>query len=75
MGTYETQGGETRRLNVLEETLGRDDVAKFFRISVKTLWVWIRDKPDFPKPIKIGRGLIWRKADIEEYIDKKARGE
>lgn len=60
---------------MLEESLGRNDVAKFFQIRVETIWKWLKDKPDFPKPIRVGRRLIWKKTDIEEYIDKKARGE
>lgn len=45
---------------------------KFF-ITKRTLTEWIKNKMEFPKPFKIGRKLLWKKSDIDEYIEKKSK--
>jgi predicted DNA-binding transcriptional regulator AlpA len=35
-----------------------------------TLWNWRQD-PSFPRPIKIGITVLWKKSDIEAYLESK----
>ena len=57
-----------------EEDLFRsDEVIKKFFITKRTLTEWIKNKPDFPKPFKVGRRLLWKRSDIEEYIESQRK--
>ncbi|MCL2311595.1 MAG: helix-turn-helix domain-containing protein [Firmicutes bacterium] len=47
-----------------------DEIIKKFFITKRTLSEWIKNKPSFPKPFKIGRRLLWKKSEIDEYIEK-----
>lgn len=46
-----------------------DELIKKFKISKQTLYDWM-EKNNFPKPIKIGRRVYWKKNIIETYIEK-----
>lgn len=44
-----------------------EEVMKKFCIASSTLRSWLKIKPDFPKPIRIGRRNLWIKTEIEQY--------
>jgi predicted DNA-binding transcriptional regulator AlpA len=46
-----------------------EDILKKFSISEQTLYNWIA-KNNFPKSIKIGRRVYWRKEVIDDYLKK-----
>jgi predicted DNA-binding transcriptional regulator AlpA len=46
-----------------------DDIIKKFSISEQTLYNWI-NKNNFPKSIKIGRRVYWKKETIDNYLRK-----
>ena len=52
-----------------EDFLKTEDIIKKFGISKETLFNW-RKQNKFPAPIKIGRRLLWKKSDIDDYINK-----
>lgn len=42
-------------------------------VSVATIWRWVRDDPDFPKPINLGPGTTgFYVSEIEAFIAKRA---
>jgi len=46
-----------------------EEVAQLVGVSRETLWRWSkRDDHNFPKPIKVGRSNMYRKADIDEAL-------
>jgi len=51
-----------------EDFISRDDLCKDLNIGKVTLWNWRKD-PSFPKPFKIGKTLLWKKSEIESYIE------
>jgi len=57
----------------VDETLTRDDLIKIFKVTRGTLYLWEKEKSDFPRPFKIGRRLLWKKSDIERYIENMKR--
>lgn len=47
--------------------------AEFLGISHATLWRWLKERPDFPRPRKIGaRTTIWIAAELEQWRDAQA---
>lgn len=39
-----------------------------FGVSESTVWRWASERPDFPKPIKIGaRATRWHVLDLEAF--------
>jgi predicted DNA-binding transcriptional regulator AlpA len=54
----------------LEDYLKIGDICSQLKISKVTLWNWRHD-PSFPKPIKIGITVLWKKSDIEAYLESK----
>ncbi len=47
-------------------------ICEMFLISRTTLQTWINDnKITFPKPFKIKRALLWKKSEIDEYLENK----
>jgi predicted DNA-binding transcriptional regulator AlpA len=47
--------------------LTSEEVMKRFFVANSTLRFWVKNNPDFPKPIKIGRKGLWIKSEIEKY--------
>lgn len=54
----------------MEESIGISDIMDFFKVSRETVRIWIKKKPNFPKPIKIGKRVVWKKSVIEKYLDE-----
>ncbi|WP_373190806.1 helix-turn-helix transcriptional regulator [Halomonas sp.] len=47
-------------------------VADRLAISVPTVWRWARERPDFPKPHRIGPAATrWRLDDLEAWEAKQ----
>lgn len=49
--------------------LNMKEMTKFLKVDRRTITRWIKDNPGFPKPMKIGRKLLWKRSEIEEYIE------
>lgn len=48
--------------------LNADQVAQRFVISKNSVWRWVRTRPDFPKPIKLGAACTrFKLSDIEAF--------
>ena len=58
-------------MNFDEEVVYIADIIAKFRVSRKTIYNWIATDLTFPKPYKIGLKLLWKKSDIEAYIESK----
>ena len=44
-------------------------VAKMFGCCEATIWKWLKEDPNFPKPRRFGkRCTLWLRAEVEEYI-------
>jgi excisionase family DNA binding protein len=52
-----------------EAFLTTEEIMKLFRICRDTVQDWIKNKADFPSPIKIGRRNLWKRSEIEAYIE------
>jgi predicted DNA-binding transcriptional regulator AlpA len=47
------------------------EVASWYGVGVATIWRWIKELPDFPRPHKITPGSSrWFRRDLEAYDDK-----
>lgn len=53
--------------------LTTDEAAQLLRLNPSTLTHWAceskRPPPGFPKPVKLGRSVRWRRADLADFID------
>ncbi len=48
--------------------------ARHIGVSISTLYRWERERPDFPRRIKLGpRASGWRLADLESWLERQAR--
>lgn len=44
-------------------------------VSPATIWRWVRDDADFPKPFKLTGGVtVWDEEAIDAFISKRAEG-
>jgi len=47
--------------------------ANHLGVSTSTLYRWERERPDFPRRIKLGpRASGWRVADLDAWLEKQA---
>lgn len=46
------------------------DLVDLAKTTRPTIYRWIRLQ-DFPKPIKVGRKLLWRREEIDKYLDSR----
>jgi len=54
----------------MSEYVSYEEVMKILGIGRSTLWLWLKNKNDFPKPFKAGRKLRWKLSEIEAYLEK-----
>jgi len=47
--------------------LSVDQLARLLDVSVRTVWR-LRDAGKLPPPLRIGGGVRWRRADIQNWI-------
>ncbi len=47
------------------------EVSDFIRIKSSTIHQKIRTDKDFPRPCKVGNLLLFKKSELEEYMEKK----
>ena len=52
--------------------MSRNEVAKLLSVSVETVDRRVRDDFQFPSPLRIGRRVLFRSAEIDAYV--MARG-
>ena len=55
----------------IEPLLDRKSAARYLRVSPGTLAVWDCTKRYDLKPIKIGRAVRYRKADLDQFIEQR----
>ena len=52
--------------------VSREQLAEFLAVAPVTVWRLANDDASgFPKPVRFGRAVRWRMADIETYIAAK----
>lgn len=57
-----------RCLSCGERYLSDREVAACFNISRATVWRWLAQNPQFPKPVKLSRGTsLWKLSDLTEF--------
>lgn len=66
----ETKRNETEKTN--DELVPRLEVAREFSVSAVTLDKWVKYTV-FPKPIKVGRKLFFRRIDLQKFIFQKRK--
>ena len=60
--------------NRVAAILRPDAAAAYLGISKNTLYRWLREKPTFPRLIKIGeRCSGWRGAELDAWLDAQAQ--
>jgi predicted DNA-binding transcriptional regulator AlpA len=48
------------------------DACRLLGITATTLWRWTRERPEFPKPIKLGTVVtVWSVAELEEFVGQQ----
>lgn len=54
-----------------ETFLSDQDLAKRWGIARPTVWRWHRERPDFPRVVKLTPGCArWRLSDIERWEER-----
>jgi prophage regulatory protein len=44
-------------------------LAQHLGVSEAAIWLWAKQKPQFPKPVRLGRRCtVWRVADVEKFM-------
>lgn len=56
----------------LEKLLTVEDLADYLRVPVATIYAW-RYRRQGPPGFRVGRHHRFRRADVEEWISKRAR--
>jgi len=42
------------------------------RVDRATIWRWVRNDPEFPKPVRVGPNMVrWIESEIDEYFARK----
>ena len=57
-----------------EPLLDRKTAAKYLRVSPSTLAVWDCTKRYDLKPIKVGRAVRYRRADLDAFLNAQLKG-
>ena len=52
-----------------------DDVARMLCMCERTVWQRVIDEKGFPQPARYGRLRMWRRADIEAYVEHRHMAE
>jgi hypothetical protein len=63
-------GENLQRLIRISELASTPSKQGLLPVSPATIWRWTKEDSNFPKPIKIGKGVTaWYTADIESWLD------
>ena len=60
-------------INDLEPLLDRKSAAKYLSVSPITLAIWDCTKRYDLKPIKLGRAVRYRRADLEQFLEDRIK--
>jgi prophage regulatory protein len=53
-----------------KKSLRAKQAAEFLDIGKSTLWAWTKDRPDFPRPRKIGpKVTVWDLSELTAWRD------
>lgn len=61
--------------NEIEPLLDRKSAARYLSLSPGTLAIWDCTKRYDLRPIKVGRAVRYRKADLDRFLDERLRPE
>jgi excisionase family DNA binding protein len=56
-------------IDLSKETLNMKELTEYLKIDRMTVTRWVRSNPKFPKPSKAGRKNLWKKSEIDEYLE------
>ncbi len=62
---------DLKRSAMIETLLTMKELSELLKVDRMTITRWVRVKPDFPKPIKIERKNLWKRSEIEAYIESQ----
>lgn len=55
--------------------LSDTDVAKRYNIARPTVWRWHRERPDFPRVVRLTPGCArWKLSELEAWEQSQAQG-
>jgi predicted DNA-binding transcriptional regulator AlpA len=57
-----------------EDTVDVKDLMRTCKVTRRTVYKWIEEEPNFPKPFKIGLKLFWKRSEIDSYIESTRKG-
>jgi predicted DNA-binding transcriptional regulator AlpA len=57
--------------NLSDLTFNTKELSEFIKVDKRTILRWIKDNPEFPSPSKVGHKLLWKRSDIEAYLESK----
>ena len=52
-----------------KDLINADEMIEKFSITKRTLHRWSKTTLNFPKPFKVGRRLLWKRSEVEAYIE------
>ncbi|MDR0580922.1 MAG: helix-turn-helix domain-containing protein [Holosporaceae bacterium] len=55
---------------IKNEYLKYKELMVLFGVTRSTIWMWVNNEAmDFPQPFKVGRKLLWKRSEIEAYLE------
>lgn len=54
-----------------KDTLTINQVAEFFEVHRTTVYNWVNNDPEFPKPSKIGKNTYFSVSSLLSYLNRK----
>ncbi|MCC4115342.1 AlpA family phage regulatory protein [Aromatoleum toluclasticum] len=61
--------------HVANKSLRPQQAAEFLGISIPTFWRWIKERPDFPRPIRLSaRCTVVDQAELIAWRDAQSSG-
>jgi excisionase family DNA binding protein len=62
---------QLKHVRELPQMIGCGDVAGILGVSRRTVWRLVSSH-EIPEPLRFGRSVRWRVADIERWIEERA---
>jgi predicted DNA-binding transcriptional regulator AlpA len=59
-------------MNKAKEYIRVKQLAPELAVSEPTIWRWLKQNPDFPKPLKLSnRVTAWKVSDVRAWLEAK----
>ena len=56
-------------VDLSRETLNMKELTEYLKVDRATINRWVKSNSNFPKPSKAGRKNLWKRSEIEAYLE------